>query len=120
MQLRIVFQSRHEILATGCLYVPAIASFLFRKEAYRAAFDFDLEEEDFDFVKVDFACAPLEGFLVDCFAEVLVVFACVDEDATCFVLLLREPLPRTRMPGASLTGSATVIARPGAIVFEER
>ena len=88
--------------------------------AYRAAFDFDLEEEDFDFVEVDFACAPLEGFLVDCFAEVLVVFARVDEDATCFVLLLREPLPRTRIPGASLTGSATVIARPGAIVFEER
>jgi hypothetical protein len=120
MQRQIVFLSRHEILATGCLHVPAIASFLFRREAYRAAFDFDLEEEDFDFVEVDFACAPLEVFFVGCFAEVLLVFACVDLDATCFVLLLCEAFPRTRMPGASFTGSATVMARPGAIVFEER
>jgi hypothetical protein len=120
MQRRIVFLSRHEILATGCLHVPAIASFLFCREAHRAAFDFDLEEEDLDFVEADFACAPLEDFFVDCFAEVLVVFVCVDIDATCFVLLLREPLPRTRMPGASFTGSATVMARPGAIVLEER
>jgi len=100
--------------------VPAIASFLFCREAYRAAFDFDLEEEDFDLMEVDFACAPLEDFFVGCFAEVLVVFARVDVDATRFVFLLREPLPRTRIPGASLTGSATVIARPGAMVFEER
>ena len=100
--------------------MPAIASFLFRWEAHRAAFDFDLEEEDFDFVEVDFVCTLLEDFFVDCFAEVLLVFACDDVDATRFVLLPRELFPRTRMPGASLTGSATVITRPGAMAFEER
>ena len=42
--------------------MPALASFLFRKEAYRAALDFDLEEEDFDFEEVDFVCALLDDF----------------------------------------------------------
>jgi hypothetical protein len=37
-------RSWHEILATGCLATPAMASTLFRREAYRPAFDFDLEE----------------------------------------------------------------------------
>ena len=40
--------------------MPAIASFLFRKEAYRAAFDLDLEADDFDFVEV---IILNEGFL---------------------------------------------------------
>lgn len=43
------FRTRHEILATECLYVPTMASTLFCQVAYRAAFDFDLEEVDFDF-----------------------------------------------------------------------
>ena len=102
--------------------MPAIASILFEKETYRAAFDFDLEEEDFDFVEVGFACPPLEGFVFDFFVETLVVFACDEDDvaATRFTPLLRELFPRTRMPGASFTGSATVMARPGAMALEER
>lgn len=102
--------------------MPAIASILFRKETYRAAFDFDLEDEDFDFVEVDFVCVPLEDFVFDFFVETLVVFACDADDleATLCVPLLRDLFPRTRIPGASFTGSATVMARPGAMALEER
>jgi len=45
-----------------------MASFLFRREAYRAAFDFDLEEEDFDFEVADFVCA-VDGLALVCFDE---------------------------------------------------
>jgi hypothetical protein len=48
--------------------VPAMASFLFRKEAYRAAFDFDLDEEDLDFEEADFVCA-LDDLALVCFEE---------------------------------------------------
>ena len=64
----ISFLSWHEILATGCLCVPAMASILFRWEAYRAAFDFDLEEEEPFFAEAGFECA-LDDFALGCFAE---------------------------------------------------
>jgi hypothetical protein len=38
-----IFTSRHEILATGCIHAPAMASNLFRREAFRTAFHFDLD-----------------------------------------------------------------------------
>jgi hypothetical protein len=43
MQAKFHLRSWHEILATGCLCAPAMASTLFGEEAYRVAFDFDLE-----------------------------------------------------------------------------
>ena len=49
--------------------MPAIASFLFRKEAYRAALDFDLEDEDFDLEEVVFACVLLDDFALDDFVD---------------------------------------------------
>jgi hypothetical protein len=58
-------RSWHEILATGCLRAPAMASTLFSEEAYRAAFYFDLEE---DLV-----------FLPELFVELWLVFFELDE-----------------------------------------
>jgi len=73
---------------------------------------FDLEEEGFDFDDEDL----VDDFALVCFVGVEVDFLC-DEVDTFFV---GELLPRTRVPGASFTGSATVMVRPGAIALEER
>ena len=118
------FRSRHEILATGCLRVPAMASILFRQEAYRAAFDFDLEEEGLFFCDADLVCAlddfALDVFVLVDFAAVRVVLVCSGAETVCAADLLREPLPRTRVPGASFTCSATTMVRPGEMVLAER
>ena len=49
--------------------MPAIASFLFSKETYRAAFDFDLEAEDCDLEEVVFECVLPDDFALDCFVD---------------------------------------------------
>ena len=112
--------SWHEILATGCLHVPALASTLFGQEAYRAAFELFWEEDlcdDEDF----FVDVLLDVFDDDFFDE--------DFDDTVFVLaacLLREVLfaaavrLRARVEGASFTGSATVSVCPTVTVLDER
>jgi len=81
-----------------------MASTLFDREAYRAAFFFDLEE-GFDFV-VDVVEAPWLDFR--------------GEEEAVRVVLLREVLLRVRVRGASFTGSATVSVRPVFTALEER
>ena len=88
-----------------------MASNLFREEAYRAALDFDLGEVVFDFEGALF-------FVEEDFALTFLVVGCVD--AVCDALALCVRLPRARVPGASLTGSAMVSTRPGLAVLEVR
>jgi hypothetical protein len=107
MHAESVARSWHVILATGCLCAPAMASTLFCREAYRAAFFFDLEE-DFDFALVVFVALRLV------FREE----ECVREDGR--VLFALTVVLRLRVRGASLIGSATANERPGFTTLEER
>jgi len=88
-----------------------MASTLFHEVAYRAAFDVDLGGALLDFaVELFFSEA---GFALDFFALERVATA---DDAA----LPRDVRPRTRVPGASFTGSATASNRPGFTAFDDR
>jgi hypothetical protein len=72
MQSKNIFTSWHEILATGCIQAPPMASNLFAGEACRAAFHFVLD--------VDFCLVVEELFFVveegSAFEEAWFVPAC--------------------------------------------
>jgi hypothetical protein len=114
--------SQHKILATGCIQSPPKASNLFREEAYRVAFGFALVVElcllapDFFFAVVDepFALAPVLFPLLR--TEPLLT----EPLAACALLFRRDALPRTRIPGASFTGSTTASDAPGRTTLEDR
>jgi hypothetical protein len=91
-----------------------MASTLFCEETYRAAFDFDFEEDDLDFEDDMVVWGDVELDFEDG-----LVLECVDADDVCDEFFLCALLPRTRVPGASFTGSATVIVRPGEMVLDE-
>jgi hypothetical protein len=107
---KIIFASRHEILATGCIHALPKASNLFSEVAHRAAFRFVLELALFDFVLEFFAVAVVDGLDL---ALDRVVLDCFELDPVDEVSLRDPPRPRddlrrTRIRGASFTGSETL------------
>ena len=105
-----------------------MASTLFGEVAYRAAFDFFFDEEEAVLDGFAEVFAVLFGALFDVvfavlFAAAFMFFAALFDavrDDAAVLLRPRVLLPFTRVPGASFTGSATMMVRPKGTVFDER
>jgi hypothetical protein len=115
--------SRHEILATGCIQAPPKASSLFDRVADRAAFHFN-PEAVFFFADGEVFCPGVEatlGFDVEYFGSAWVEGALTEAAAAvCDLLFDRGDLLRTRILGASFTGSAIASDLPGFKPFDDR
>ena len=117
-----MFTSQHEILATGCIQALPKASNLFRGVAFGVAFHFILDVA-FCFFRSKVFFDIVEDaavFEVVCFGSACTEVARAEAVAVSELFFPRALLLRTRVTGASFTGSATASELPGVTMFDDK